>query len=180
MCPSHKDARREHSSRHRRGGGLQGSPIKNVCGCKGGPDSVIKMPVNTSAVSSARIPRQEDCSSHQDLGLQVTFRCKYREMDEDIGDRSSQPEEAGDGATTLARRHCNRRSALTQRNCFSSNVKACLPREEFSVIDSGVPRPPLERFPGGKFGERFRGTNGLGVGVGGKSALADRWCLSLG
>lgn len=46
MCPSHKDARQERSSRHHRGGSLQGSPIKNVFGCKSSHDLAIKMPVN--------------------------------------------------------------------------------------------------------------------------------------
>lgn len=47
MCPSYKDARQERSSRRYRGGSLQGSPIKNVFGCKSSHDLAIKRPVNT-------------------------------------------------------------------------------------------------------------------------------------
>lgn len=37
----------EHSSRHHRGGGLQGSPIKNIFGFKSSRDLVVKMPAST-------------------------------------------------------------------------------------------------------------------------------------
>lgn len=162
-CPPHKDARQEHSSRHHSRGGLQGSPIKIVFGCKSGQDLVINMPVSSYDFvfimysSSGRWLTASRTSGYRWPSGANALRWLSHGADREAPILSLK--EVYGGSTNIVRGKFHDQSALTQRSLLFIELKCMFSLEGiFDTVDSGMPRPPLVWFLGAQCWEGFWGT----------------------